>query len=66
MTQNRGHFTDHLFYKNPLKPILYDITQNDSTIQHNFAFVDEILTQVTNIPLDETTDICIKRTVSEF
>ena len=58
-----------------LVPVLSDITQNGITVKDSFTFVDEILTQssdlymasldvnalFTNIPLDETIDICIKR-----
>ena len=58
-----------------LVPILSDITQNESTVKDSFTFADEILTQdydlymasldgdalFTNIPLDETTDICVKK-----
>ena len=61
-----------------LVPILSDITQNEFTVKDSFTFVDEILTQnsnlymasldsldvdalFTNIPLDETIDICLKK-----
>ena len=58
-----------------LVPVLSDITQNEFTVKDSFTFVDEILTQnsdlymasldvdalFTNIPLDETIDICIKK-----
>ena len=58
-----------------LVPILSDITQNEFTVKDSFTLVDEILTQnsdlymasldvdalFTNIPLDETIDICIKK-----
>ena len=58
-----------------LVPVLFDITQNEFTVKDSFTFVDEILTQnsdiymaildfdalFTNIPLDETIDICIKK-----
>ena len=58
-----------------LVPILSDITQNEFTVKDSFTFVDEILTQnsdlymasldvdalFTNIPLDETIDICVKK-----
>ena len=57
-----------------LVPFPSDITQNEFTVKDPFTFVDEILTQdsdlcmasldvdalFTNIPLDETIDICIK------
>ena len=57
-----------------LVPVLSDITQNELTVEDSFTFVDEILTQnsdlymasldvdalFTNIPLDETIDICLK------
>ena len=57
-----------------LVPLLSDITQNEFTVKDSFTFVDEILTQnsdlymasldvdalFTNIPLDETIDICVK------
>ena len=56
-----------------LVPVLSDITQNEFTVKDSFACVDDILTQnsdlymtsldvyalFTNIPLDETIDICI-------
>ena len=64
-------------YKSPkfLFPILSDITQNEFTVKDLFTFVDEISTQdsdlcmasldvdalFTNIPSDETIDICIKK-----
>ena len=52
-----------------------DTTQNVFTVKDYFTFVDEILTQIsdlymasldvhvlfTNIPLDETTDICVEK-----
>ena len=52
-----------------------DTTQNDFTVKKSFTFVDEILTQksdlymasldvnalFTNIPLDETIDLCLKK-----
>ena len=55
--------------------VLSDITQNEFTVKDSFTFVDEILTQdsdicmasldvdvlFTNIPLDETIDICVKK-----
>ena len=58
-----------------LVPVLSDITQNEFTVKDSFTFVDEILTQnsdlymasldvdalFTNIPLDETIDICVKK-----
>ena len=58
-----------------LVPVLPDITQNGITVKDSFTFVDETLTQssdlymasldvdalFTNIPLDETIDICVKR-----
>ena len=57
-----------------LVPILSDITQNEFTVKDFFTFVDEILTEdsdlymasldidalFTNIPLDDTIDICLK------
>ena len=60
---------------NFLVPILSDITQNEFTVKDSFTFVDQILTQnsdvymasldvyalFTNILLDETIDICIKK-----
>ena len=60
---------------NFLVPVLSDITQNEFTVKDSFTFVDEILTQnsdlymasldvdalFTNISLDETIDICIKK-----
>ena len=62
-------------YTKFLVPVLFDITQNEFTVKDSFTFVDEILTQdndlcmasldvddlFTNIPLDETIDICIKK-----
>ena len=56
-------------------PVLCVITQNEVTVKDSFTFVDEVLTQnidlymasldvdalFTNIPLDETIDICIKK-----
>ena len=58
-----------------LVPVLSDITQNEFTVKDSFTFVDEILTQnsdfymasldvdalFTNIPLDKTIDICVKK-----
>ena len=58
-----------------LVPVLSDITQNEFTVKDSFPFVDEILTQdsdlcmasldvdalFTNILLDETIDICVKK-----
>ena len=58
-----------------LVPVLSDITQNEFTVKDSFTFVDEILTQnsdlymasldvdalFTNIPLNETIDICVKK-----
>ena len=58
-----------------LVPVLSGITQNEFTFKDSFTFFDEILTQdsglcmtsldvdglFTNIPLDETIDICIKK-----
>ena len=58
-----------------LVPVLSDITQNQFTVKDSFPFVDEILTQnsdfymanldvdglFTNIPLDETIDISLKK-----
>ena len=58
-----------------LKTHFSDIKQNDSTIQHSFTFVDEVLTEgsnihissldvdalLTNIILNETIDICVKK-----
>ena len=58
-----------------LVPLLSDTTQNEFTVKDSFTFVDEILTQnsdlymasldvdalFTNIPLDETIDICVKK-----
>ena len=58
-----------------LVPVLSDITQNEYTVKGSFTFVQEILTQdsdlcmtsldvdalFANIPLDETTDICVKK-----
>ena len=55
--------------------VLSDITQNEFTVKGSFTFVDEILTQdsdlymasldvdalFTNIALDETIDICVKK-----
>ena len=57
-----------------LVPILSDITQNEFTVKDFFTFVDKILTEdsdlymasldidalFTNIPLDDTIDICLK------
>ena len=58
-----------------LVPVLSDITQNEFTVTDSFTFVDEILIQnsdlymasldvdalFTNIGLDETIDICVKK-----
>ena len=58
-----------------LVPVLSDITQNEFTVKDPYAFVDEILPQnsdlymaslgvdtlFTNIPLDETIVICVKK-----
>ena len=58
-----------------LVPVLSDITQNEFTVKDSFTFVDEILTQnsdlyiasldvdvlFANMPLDETIDICEKK-----
>ena len=58
-----------------LVPVLSDITQSEFTVKDSFTFVDEIVTQnsdiyvaslaiealFTNIPLDETIDICVKK-----
>ena len=58
-----------------LVPVLSDITQNEFTVKDSFTFVDEILTQssdlymasldvdalFTSTPLDETIDICVKK-----
>ena len=59
-----------------LKTHFSDIKQNDSTIQHSFTFVDEVLTEdsnnihissldvdawLTSITLNETIDICVKK-----
>ena len=58
-----------------LVPILSDIAQSEFTVRDYFTFVDEILTRnndlymaslnvdalFTNIPLDETFDICVKK-----
>ena len=58
-----------------LVPVLSDKTQNEFTVKDFVAFVDGILTQdkdlhmasldvdtlFTNIPLDETIDICVKK-----
>ena len=58
-----------------LVPVLSDINQNEFAVKDCFTFVDEILTQnndfymasldvdtlFNNIPLDQTTDICIKK-----
>ena len=58
-----------------LVPVSSDITQNEFTVRDSLAFVDEILTQdsdlymdsldvdalFNNIPLDETIDICVKK-----
>ena len=69
--------TDSSTYKltKLLVPILSDITQNEFTVKDSFTVVDNSLTQVsdtymassdvvvllTNIPLDKTNDICIKK-----
>ena len=58
-----------------LVPVFSDITQNEFTAKDTLTFVDEILTQnndvymasldidalFTNIPLDETIDIYVKK-----
>ena len=58
-----------------LVPFLSDIAQNEFTVKDSFTFVDDILTQnsdlymasldadalFTNIPLDETINICVKK-----
>ena len=58
-----------------LVPVLCFITQNEFTVKDSFTFVDEVLTQnidlymasldvdvlFTNIPLDETIHICVKK-----
>ena len=58
-----------------LVSVLSDITENEFTVKDSFTFVDEILTQssdlymtsldvdalFTNIPLDETVDIWVKK-----
>ena len=58
-----------------LVPVLSDMTQNEFTVKDSFTFADEILAQdsdfymasmdfyawFTNIPLDETIDICVKK-----
>ena len=58
-----------------LVPVLSDIKQNEFIVRDSFTFVDEILTQnsylymasldvdalFTNIPLDKTIDICVKK-----
>ena len=58
-----------------LVPFLSDIIQNEFSVKDSFTFVDEILPQVsdlhmasldvdglfTNIPLDVTIDICVKK-----
>ena len=58
-----------------LVPVLSDITQNEFIVKNSFTFVDEILSQdsdlymasldvdalFTNIRLDETIDICVKK-----
>ena len=57
-----------------LVPVLSDITQNEFTVKDSFTFVDEILTQSSDlymasldvdalftIPSDETIDICVKK-----
>ena len=58
-----------------LVPVLCDITQNEFTVKDSFTSVGQILTQnsdlcmasldvdalFTNIPLDETIDICVKK-----
>ena len=55
--------------------VLSDKTQNKFTVKDSFTFVDEILTQdsdlsiavfyvdtlFTNTPLDETIDVCVKK-----
>ena len=61
---------------NFLVPVLSDATKNKFTVKDSFTFVDEMLTQnsdlymasldvdalFTNIPLDENIDICVKKT----
>ena len=53
-------------------PVLSDITQNEFTVKNSFISVDQILIQnsdlhmdidasFTNISLDDTTDVCIKK-----
>ena len=56
-------------------PVLSEITQNELTVKDSFTFANEILSQnsdlymasldvealFTNIPLDETIDICLKK-----
>ena len=58
-----------------LVPVLSDITQSEFIVKGSFTFVDEILTQnsdlymasldvdalCTNIPLDQIIDICVKK-----
>ena len=60
-----------------IKTHFSDIKQNDSTIHHFFTFVDEVLTQdsniyissldvdalFTNITLNKTIDICMKKLI---
>ena len=59
---------------NALVPVMSDITQNEFTVKDSFTFVDKIWSQnsdlcmpsldvvlFTNIPLDETIDICVKK-----
>ena len=62
-------------WKTFLVPFLSDITQNEFTVKNSFAFVDETLTQgsdlymasldvdtlFTNIPVDETINIYVKK-----
>ena len=58
-----------------LVPVLSNITQNEFTVKDSFTFVDDILTQnsdlymasldvdalFTNIPLNKTIDVCVKK-----
>ena len=58
-----------------LVPLLSDKTQNEFSVKDSFTFVDEILSQdsdlhmasldvdglFTNVPLDVTIDICVKK-----
>ena len=79
MTKNYDLFFQrlvHATYKLAkfLVPVLSDITQNEFTVKDSFTFVDEILTQSSDlymasldvdalftIPSDETIDICVKK-----